>query len=324
MRLSQMDSILVCICARNFHDGLLPLLHALGIQARQINQLTRLCIVANTSEPPHVLQFKKLEEQWDDATVPLLVEFEPRVGIPHARNHALDVANQVGANLLAFIDDDCWPEDGWLAGLLAARSREKADVVAGGWILEPKTTPSAFLPPYVFGQKWYEVGGKSVANGGLLHTCYTRSVIFDVSPSSLVVSSSIRFDPSRIELGGSDVIFFRSLFLEGARIIYSEDSLVREYFAGNRVTLRWWFWRRFRNAQFRIERGELTFGDVLRGLRKTLSTFLVYVAGALLPFLRKKGGTPLQAIGHIALSLAPFFGSIAMGRFRYKSYPTSK
>ena len=62
---------------------------------------------------------------------PLEYVSEPRRGIPFARNAAVYSARRLGAELLAFIDDDEVPEPAWLDQLLLVMHETGAGVVTG-------------------------------------------------------------------------------------------------------------------------------------------------------------------------------------------------
>ena len=55
---------------------------------------------------------------------------EPIVGIPYARNRALEMA-MAADDLIAFLDDDEVPSEQWLAELLRVWREYSADVVFG-------------------------------------------------------------------------------------------------------------------------------------------------------------------------------------------------
>jgi hypothetical protein len=227
----------------------------------------------------------------------------------------------LGCHWLAFIDDDCIPNEVWLKDLIETAIQLQADAVAGAWELRPEGELSRWLPDYVFGPKVYEVEGIEVRDKHPLRTAYTRSVLFDVSSESLVSRRGLRFDTTRAELGGSDVLFFDKLRAEGGKILFSSSSKVVEFYSGDRLRVRWWFWRKYRNAQFRFERGELSVRQVLLGFLRLFKTLGSYVLAALVPKIRKKGGTTLEAFGHLVLSSAPLLGLLGYRVYRFKSYP---
>ncbi|MDV7142728.1 glycosyltransferase [Tropicimonas sp. TH_r6] len=62
---------------------------------------------------------------------PLHLLNEPELGIPFARNRALDSALEMGADWLVFVDDDETVRPDWLAELHAGAVRAGADLAAG-------------------------------------------------------------------------------------------------------------------------------------------------------------------------------------------------
>lgn len=56
---------------------------------------------------------------------------EPRLGIPSARNRVLDLALELGAEQLAFLDDDVRPDPRWLTELLGAVRHRSLDLAGG-------------------------------------------------------------------------------------------------------------------------------------------------------------------------------------------------
>ena len=74
-------------------------------------------VVDNDGSDPRVAATIAAAEGLD---LRLLVE--PVPGISAARNRAFAASEAAGITLLALIDDDEWPEPGWLAALLARRA----------------------------------------------------------------------------------------------------------------------------------------------------------------------------------------------------------
>ena len=308
--------VLIAVCSRGPNPQLRKLVPALARQAGQMRHKARVVIVANAWEPQDLESFG-CELTTLDHQIKILLTQEREAGIPAARNRALDVAYEGDVTYLVFIDDDCLPYEGWLENLIETALSSKSDVVAGGWRITPGSEKSKFLPDYVFGQKRYSRKGADVPDQGLLDWAYTRSVLFNVSEGSMVRREGLRFDESRSRLGGSDVMFFMALSKLGAKLTYCEQSMVEETYRDDRLTLRWWFWRKFRNAQFRFERGELTTQEVLNGALEVVKQLLAY--GVKLPS-RSKRGLASEALGHLLLSLAPLFGLVSFWIYRYKSY----
>ncbi len=62
---------------------------------------------------------------------------EPQPGLTYARNRAVAVAVERGADFVAFIDDDDQPQPDWLLRLLEQQAATGADLVFGSWVLDP-------------------------------------------------------------------------------------------------------------------------------------------------------------------------------------------
>ena len=58
---------------------------------------------------------------------------EHEIGIPYARNKALENAIDRRFNYLAFIDDDCTAEEFWLNGMISTITNFGADVSQGSY-----------------------------------------------------------------------------------------------------------------------------------------------------------------------------------------------
>src|SRR3954453_5478277 len=63
---------------------------------------------------------------------------EPRPGLSHARNRALAWAAEVGADVLAFVDDDAVVDPGWYDALRARWDEAPAEVACIGGPIRPR------------------------------------------------------------------------------------------------------------------------------------------------------------------------------------------
>jgi succinoglycan biosynthesis protein ExoM len=151
---------------------------------------------------------------------------EPRRGIPQARNAALKKARELRADWIAFTDDDCWVSPAWLANLLQAARRHKADVVYGRReFLFPMPLPFWAIRP--------EQG--THAEGEPLRYAATHNVLLAswfIGPRG---PAGIRFDERLAH--GEDTDFFHRAAQQGARIVYSAEPLVLEVVSPDRATL---------------------------------------------------------------------------------------
>jgi succinoglycan biosynthesis protein ExoM len=316
--------IVIGICAASPSNRLNSLIDAIASQTKTVDFQCAVAVVANCWTEADFRSFENSYRLGAPQNIRVEIIPEETKGIPFARNTALNFALGSGCRWLAFIDDDCVPEEEWLKGLVETAIQLQADAVAGAWELRSEGAKSRWLPAYVFGLKAYEIAGIKVRNNQPLRTAYTRSVLLDVSSESLVSRLALRFDTARAELGGSDVLFFDKVRAEGGKIFFASLSRVVEFYSGDRLTVGWWFWRKYRNAQFRFERGELSVHQVLLGVLRLSKTLGAYVLAAFVPQIRKKEGTAREAIGHLVLSSAPLLGLLGYRVYRFKSYPNEK
>lgn len=242
--------------------------------------------------------------------IPVIREFsETRIGIPYARNKALEIAQDADLTHVVFIDDDCVPDRYWLETLLGVLDQKDAEVVAGGWKITAKDCPSPWLPRTVFGTKRYTIAGRNVIDLAELPFAYTRNVAFARKILDSVSVEHRRFPESMVATGGSDTMFFARARMSGARIVYAAEAKVNEIYRDSRLTLRWHFLRRLRNTQVRLARRKET-GEPLtrpRALLVPLLVVLLAIPGSLviLPLTIVIPKTR-RLVGASVLQIAPF------------------
>lgn len=154
------------------------------------------------------------------------------VGIPIARNAALDIALELDADCIVFIDDDEVAPPGWLEALCDAMAQSGAHALQGnvrqmpaGSDLEAVVIPSSPMT-------WED--DESLA---------TNNVIFN---ADLVRPPlCLRFDESMRFSGGSDREFFMRAHKRGAKIVRAYGADVLEELAVGRETLRYLCLRSF-------------------------------------------------------------------------------
>ncbi|HEY3934186.1 MAG TPA: glycosyltransferase family A protein [Gemmatimonadales bacterium] len=71
-----------------------------------------------------------------DSPVPVRYLFESRRGLCHARNRALAEA---GADVVGFVDDDCYPQADWLSRIMVEFADERVGYVGGRLLLHDPT-----------------------------------------------------------------------------------------------------------------------------------------------------------------------------------------
>jgi glycosyltransferase involved in cell wall biosynthesis len=171
---------------------------------------------------------------WD-----ILLVGEPRRGITHARNAALEVALSLQPDWIGWMDDDEAPREDWLVRLLQTQQSTNADVVIG---------PSNPI---------YEPGGSAlpIEAGGFEHERFdtgTEFPYFLTRTSGVIVRSSIvpheGFDERLALTGGEDRLFFTLIHRSGGRFVWDDDAVVDEWVPASRQSVGWLLRRWFRTG----------------------------------------------------------------------------
>jgi glycosyltransferase involved in cell wall biosynthesis len=119
-------SVSVILCTRNRSRRLGPCLDRVAASGRRARSDWELVLVDNgsTDDTRDVLR------EWAAASsVDVQIVHEPRGGLSAARNRGIDASR--GA-VLAFVDDDCLVEDGWLEAIVAVHAVDPPPDLVGG------------------------------------------------------------------------------------------------------------------------------------------------------------------------------------------------
>ncbi len=143
---------------------------------------------------------------------------EPEQNISLARNKAVQNAN---GNLIAFIDDDEFPEDKWLLSLFKAY---KSFNVTG--VLGP-VLPRFEEPPPNWIKKGNYFKRNSLKTGVVLNWKDTRTGNLLIVRDIFNVDEN-RFDESFGKTGGEDTDFFKRLIEKGCRFVWCSEAVIYE------------------------------------------------------------------------------------------------
>jgi succinoglycan biosynthesis protein ExoM len=169
----------------------------------------------------------------------VLYEVEPTQGISFARNRAVRVALEQGAQFVAFIDDDETVDPDWLSELLAAQRAYGAEVISGP--VEP--TYGADIPEWIVRGRFFE--RPRYATGTRLDTAITANCLI---ASSVFVGTPEPFHAAFAITGGGDTHFFRRVHGAGAQIVWADRAVVRERVPRSRANARWILKRAYRGG----------------------------------------------------------------------------
>jgi succinoglycan biosynthesis protein ExoM len=158
---------------------------------------------------------------------------ESQRGIASARNRLLEEAVNLGAQYVAFVDDDELPEQNWLVHHMHALKKYGSDVshgpviqITGEFILE--THEQKYLMKKKPGSK------KKHVNSG--------NVVFDIKLARLW---GLRFDPFFNQVGGEDHDFFDRSRICGAQWVWAQDAIIYEPLVPERQSLCYLFSRHY-------------------------------------------------------------------------------
>jgi succinoglycan biosynthesis protein ExoM len=220
----------------------------------------------------------------------------------------------LGAEWIAFIDDDEVAEPDWLVRLCGRAEQDGADVIQGPIRYEyPPGTPD-WLPRWPMMRR---------ENGQVLRTAATNNVMF-CRMLTEEAGLGLRFDPSFRFTGGSDADFFTRATQGGARIVWEQSAVVSETVPQSRLRLSWQLKRAFRIATNASE-GELRRCGFMRTfMRRMPKNLLRLLRGvALLPvMLLWPVGAPFRRLAFIGMkSCASGLGGFAgLTPFRVEPY----
>lgn len=266
----------VAVCTYRRPAGLARLLAALPAGARGLDRPPPVFVVDNDGGDPAVAS---VVAGATDLDVRLLVE--PAPGISAARNRAFAAAADAGVTLLALVDDDEWPDPGWLAALLARRVETGAAVI-GGIVLPAFPDEARHLGRWA---RFWSVLPQERRGRPFVHA--TSNALVDLAavrdlPEPL-------FDVGHGLSGGGDLVFFARLFERGVTMAWAEDAVVREEVPAERASLAWLARRRRRVGNHMVMEEEGRQGRV----RPMLKTAGLLARLPVYPLLRREPEAPL-------------------------------
>jgi succinoglycan biosynthesis protein ExoM len=150
--------------------------------------------------------------------------------IATARNAVLE-GGVAFAEWIAMVDDDGTVSEGWLREYVIAQRRFGADILSGPIDFVPDGPTPSWLDEEFLG--WTD---SPRADGSLMDTAYTANSF--ISAERLRAQPQWRFVSDYGELGGEDMIFFRSAFRDGAKIVYAQGARSTEVMNAKRI--RYW------------------------------------------------------------------------------------
>jgi GT2 family glycosyltransferase len=232
--------VAVCIITYKRPEGLKRLLHGLnGLSFEErVAPLLSVVVVDNDAAGTAAVVCEDVRGwfKW-----PLKYYVEPRRGISQARNRAVACAVALGADFMAFVDDDEVPEPLWLDKLLSVQQEYAADVV-GGPVLPYFYEP---VPEWVVKGRFFEQSFERprYPTGHLLELTAAGNVLVK---TSMFDEMGGRFDEELGLTGGEDTLLFARAHEAGYKLVWADEAVAYEWTPASRANARWLLRRAFR------------------------------------------------------------------------------
>lgn len=155
----------------------------------------------------------------------------PERGIANVRNALVERALGHDCSFIAMLDDDEWPQGGWLDAFLRTQRETGTDALHGAVL-------RAFeVPPGRWATRCDGVADMHARSGPMDMIPGTGNVIF----SRACFENTMRpwFDPAFALCGGEDSDFLERLRREGRRFAWCEEAVVHAWVPASRGNLRW-------------------------------------------------------------------------------------
>lgn len=225
----------------------------------------------------------------------ILYELEENLGVPFARNHAIDIAQAARCDFTTFVDDDETVDPLWLTEIYTSLIDRNLDLVGGPVRLHPVEETATRLQKLIWtglvrrNHRVEKTANKERENG----TDHKVTVITSnwLIRNSFLTETALRFREDLGFSGGSDTAFFKSARKLGAKTGWASSALVYETMPLSRLSLRYQY-KRGRDqsiASFRLKYPKMNAKIVLKSLAfiliKSLAAFILLLS---VPFSRGK------------------------------------
>ncbi|MBZ5697611.1 MAG: glycosyltransferase [Acidobacteriia bacterium] len=228
-------TVAICVATYRRAEGIRRLLQALEKLEFQVSPIPSVRVIVADNDPSSGVGQQVCRNfpnfRWD-----LKLLAEEQRGISFARNTALHEALAVGADAVAFIDDDETPDPGWLDVLLEVQASSGADIVSGPVL--PLFEGS--VPTWVIKGKFFE--RPRFPTGTLIRIARTGNLLI---LTRVLKNLDVLFDERFGLSGGEDTLLTSRLQRDGARIVWADDAVVREWIPRDRAKARYILRRAF-------------------------------------------------------------------------------
>ena len=290
--------IAICVCTHSRPQYLTRLLVALqdidlsGYDPRSVE----LIVIDNYPNPETEAICRRAAPR---LPIPIHYTTELEAGITFARNRAVAVALERGAEFISFVDDDDQPQADWLIQLLDRQAITQADLVFGTWSLDTDmpqwARESGISRSPVKARR--KIKSHRYGLPGCASTCNVligRDILERVAANGDIFSHNFR------NSGGEDKDFFIRAQGLGAGLASADMSVIKRIHEPERYTARGLLKRGFKSGCSQVIMAR-THGDrmqVLRLLVVALSKLCISLL--LLPFSVFSRGSIMHNLSRMA------------------------
>ncbi|NQZ74993.1 MAG: glycosyltransferase [Ekhidna sp.] len=197
---------------------------------------------------------QSLKQLLKDFPLPFTLEVELKRGIVYTRNRILSIAGKIGADYIAFFDDDEKVDSGWLMHLLLTIEKYQADAVEGFVKYNlPSDTPKWLLEKGFYGKDQRKTGVR-------LGSASTNNVIIAMD---FIIKYRLSFDERLNESGSSDTLFFRQLVSKGGKLVWCNEAVSYEEVSHERANSEWILKRSYKSGFNTVLINEIRFGKLI-------------------------------------------------------------
>jgi glycosyltransferase involved in cell wall biosynthesis len=177
----------------------------------------------------------------------VVYQLEPKLGISFARNACAQLAIDLGADYLAFIDDDETVTPEWLVHHMAAMENLNAHLLGGPVRLADAAYTLNWLNRIMFKalkHRYQEVELKALAVSSAPHsnnpTVHTNNWI---CKTSVFKTHGLFFNEELRQMGGEDTEFFRDCVNKGLKTGWVANAVVWDHLPQSRLSVRYQYER---------------------------------------------------------------------------------
>lgn len=234
-----MNKIIIGLLTYNRVDLLSKALSSLSCISIPKNSLVEV-VVCDNYKDGHA------QDVIDSSDLPFNITYvyEKNHGIPFARNHIVNFCLDKKSDYLVFFDDDEEVDSQWLVNLFETTVEYDSDVTVGRVV----RTYDGLISKEIMMTGYFD--DKRKQTGSKLRYAATSNILYKMK---VFREWKLQFDIKFPFTGGTDNFLAADIIRKNGKIIYCDNSIVRESVAVHRASFKWIYLRRFRCGSNDIE-----------------------------------------------------------------------